>query len=83
MNYRICITCGELKQEQEFRESHKGISKRCLPCLELRNKGIWLPQDAHYEAYSKLILQELGYDIEKPVYEQFKQRVKERYGRDI
>lgn len=83
MNYRICITCGELKQEQEFRESHKGISKRCLPCLELRNKGIWLPQDAHFEGYSKLILHELGYDIEKPVYEQFRERVKERYGRDI
>lgn len=83
LEYQICIRCGELKAVEEFGTNPKGITKRCRPCLEALRNGDYGIRDAHHIGYSKLILVELGYDIKTSVYEQFKQRVKERYGKDI
>ena len=83
LEYQICIRCGELKAVEEFGTNPKGITKRCRPCLEALRNGDYGIRDAHHIGYSKLILFELGYDLKQPIYEQFKQRVKERYGKDI
>ena len=92
-----CNWCGEIKlltQYHKNKVSPDGYSPRCASCTNIVSNivtrtGINLPDEYITDANrddiegAKLLLNSLGYDLEKDIYEQFKQRIIEKHNVDI
>lgn len=90
----VCKNCKQEKHESEFTHSQTGIYKTCKLCEKLQReeydtKGIHadLSKVAHNTSFdvqnARDFLELLGYDLEKPIYLQFKERTKEKWGVEL
>lgn len=92
-----CNWCGEIKlltQYHKNKVSPDGYSPRCASCTNIVSNivtrtGINLPDEYITDANrddiegAKLLLNTLGFDLEKDIYQQFRQRIIEKHNVDI
>jgi len=92
-----CNWCGEIKlltQYHKNKVSPDGYSPRCASCTNIVSNivtrtGINLPDEYITDANrddiegAKLLLNSLGFDLEKDIYQQFRQRIIEKHNVDI
>ena len=81
-----CRGCQTFKPKEEYHPSktHKlGIQSLCKICNNIKHKATILisdSQDEHTAKGAREILEGLGYDLDKNVHEQFKERIFTKYG---
>lgn len=82
--YIICRICNEHKHSNEFHNSPTGPIRKIYVCKECNKDYI---KKNSMESYSqenqdnaKEVLTILGYDLDGDVHQQFKDRVKSKYG---
>ena len=76
---KICNKCNEFKTYSEFykhRNNKDGYVRRCKPCalLEIKKKSGFDHENQREVELAKELLLKLGYDLDKPINEQFEER---------
>ena len=88
MEKKKCNMCGKNLPKTEFhvnRALSDGLASRCKKCASIdarkrRNKNLTMtPIEASNDEYSiegaRAVLSGIGYDLSKPIYPQFKERL--------
>lgn len=91
MEDKLCKGCGEIKPITEYYKHGPYIASRCRVCYNERHRnrnekklGIHNYEGCKNDLEgAKNALMSLGYDLETSIHEQFKERVKERYGVEL
>ena len=87
-----CMTCEELKPTYDFMTNRKVIDevhyhcRECVSSKKQKNRNDTRIDDYQIESVKNQVIQffkNMGYDMDRPISEQFIRKIKEKYGVDL